>query len=161
MKWGAILTCTLLWMPICASAQQVVEKQDSFTGATTWNWSVPNESGPSMDIDGLAPKNEPVHFLLDIEFYSNQWRYLDCHSVHWLVDGQRVNLVFHYMPHMTDDGVIEQFVLVLTPSAMKMLSDAKSIRYEICGDAYSFNSKELQGVKQIYSAVMSWSRISK
>ncbi|MHB1571400.1 MAG: hypothetical protein ACYC0H_19655 [Solirubrobacteraceae bacterium] len=136
----------------------LIVKHDAFTGVTSWMyWNTGNVFNSRQTIViGTQKRGAPPLFALNIKTYSTGQGYMQCHDMHWLVDGRRASFgATHYLPTLSSlGGVDESFEVFVPASVMADLTRATSIRYEICTDAFTFTRGELRGLRDVYAATM-------
>lgn len=94
-------------------------------------------------INGKSPKGEVV-FEVILTSSTEQWKYLDCHDFHWLVDGKPFKYKKEKYENQVGNGaVFEYFEIFLTKKQFSQLAKGKSIEFETCGDQSSITGDAL------------------
>lgn len=94
-----------------------------------------------------------------IELYfmgsAQTWKYLQCHSVHFLADGKPVDVpeAGHHGEVMSG-GVIEMVrMLNIDLETMRKLSEAKLLEYKICADEFKASPMDWENLKGFVSKI--------
>lgn len=138
----------------------LIVKHDAFTGVTSWTyWNTGTVfNNRQVLVVGTQKRGASPLFGINIVTFSTSvsTSYLQCHDMHWLVDGRRVSFgATHYVPSSdSSGGVDESFEVYVPATVMAGLERATSIRYEICTDAFAFTPGELRGLREVYAATM-------
>lgn len=124
--------------PRAPEAPEVERNVDEFSGVET----VTYQSGVEWE-DG---RTDPSRLLivvaggrvrLTIHGAHDEWRWLRCHSLHLLVDGERVPLGEpDHQGRAASRGVIES-VAADAPNLLQALGEAQSMRARVCNDVFA------------------------
>jgi hypothetical protein len=137
---------------------EVKTESDRFTGETTISLTTKPSGVGSQDLfvtgkvkpDGTVPGG----FIIMFVSIQNGWKYLRCHSMHWLLDGKPLE-----MPDTKHDGevgngggmVIEEIVtLGVSEEKLRAIGHADKIEYEICNDAFTLKNSEHYDLNQMF-----------
>lgn len=114
----------------------------------------------------MPPHQITVRFLTDanvardwgavmaLSRFSREWRYLRCHNVDMLIDGEPVDLPEpeHDGDVMTG-GVHESVSVRLDPATLGAILAANEIRVRVCRDAWTFTPRMMAGLVQFRETV--------
>jgi hypothetical protein len=81
---------------------------------------------------------------------SERWRYLRCHSVDMLVDGQPVALgESDHDGSVFRGGVSEHVTVDLDPAALRLVTTAHEVRVRVCNDSWTISQEMLSAMQRI------------
>lgn len=135
-------------------ASAIESSYDRFTGTTTLSTSIRHAvsvgSPVSVFFQAVVSKDSSISILrLAIIRSSQDLKYASCQQVHFLVNGEPLELESEYAPRV-DQGVFEVFIVTLTPDTLLKLSNAQKVEYKICNDEFSMSAEVLGSGKEIY-----------
>jgi len=107
-----------------------------------------------LDVHAFVPddisKANPIFVIVSITSHTfENWKYLKCQDVNWLVDNKPLNWIS--VKYSSDTGsdygaagieLFENFDIALTIKQFNKLVSSKNIDFEICQDEFVFNEKQ-------------------
>lgn len=78
--------------------------------------------------------------LIWVEFRGTQdtWKYLQCHDVHWIVDGKPFDMPKAAHQGQAELGFVIEIIMIgpISQEQLAALADATKVEYEICNDQF-------------------------
>lgn len=120
----------------------------------------PSKGGnrPAFIVGGVASKEKSEAFIMlatstFLSRYSG-WRYLNCHSVNWLVDKQPIALPSADHRGNVNNGTLLEFISIkLSGSELARLAVGDYVEYRICNDEFALMPDDLDGLKRVAAAL--------
>ena len=104
---------------------------------------------------GPGPEKQYRGTLVDLVAVNRDWRYLECHSTHWLADGVPVQ-----MPPADHEGRVSGTIVVegvyslnVSWASLVQIASAKKVEYEICNDEYVLDSVTQAGLRTFITKI--------
>lgn len=154
MKRKFVLGASVLLFVITTQAGVFKDETDRFTGlrAITWN-SVPSQPKDFALSSYLTIPKQGQQFsryTLILTTWANEWQYIDCHSIDWLVDGRPAPyLNAEYTNTAAGSAAIERFSAVVSKPDMIALSSAKLVEFKVCGTEGKVSESDLAGLRKV------------
>lgn len=132
----------------------LIDKTDRFTGNRNVRWNSvpfkPETFGVSSYAFYLKDTAEPAAYGLSLLTWADQWQFLDCHRINWLVDGAPApELKSKYIHEMAGSATSERFEFRVDRDALKKMASAKLVEFSICGQEYKVSNEDLGGIRQV------------
>lgn len=131
---------------------------DRFTGEKTV-WLKPDKLHMDGTIDffvflTLSKAKPTPTAVMDLASVHQSWKYLECHSVHWLVDDQPVSTPPARHDGSVNDGYVIEHVTQEVPlSVLQQFASAKKVEYEICNDQGKLDADTLRELNDFINQV--------
>ncbi|MDC8803950.1 hypothetical protein PRZ61_10930 [Halomonas pacifica] len=139
-----------------ASAGEFSDETDRFSGVRSVVWrSIPPKGEFSVSLSAHYSEQESFpSYYLTVLTWGDGWRYLDCRSNIWLLDGVREpRLDGEYENDMTNNGsTIERFSYQTGRDVLESLAVADLAEFRICNDESFVSQEDMQGIRQVLSA---------
>ncbi|WP_338546837.1 hypothetical protein V6W80_09935 [Pseudomonas benzopyrenica] len=138
-----------------ASAASIQDKTDRFTGVRSVSYSaLPKKDGYTVSLAAYYGKDDRTPtYVMEILTWSNEWRYLDCNSDAWLLDGNREeSLEAKYDHSMAGGATVERFVYRPSRETLEKLASAKVAEYKVCNDEQVVSKADMAGIRQVLDA---------
>lgn len=136
----------------CASTAATVNvERDEFTGQTNvMAEALMPPFGFTVRLITTAEAAHAVGASLSFSRPSEHWRYLRCHSVDMLVDGQPLSLGrAEHDGSVYMGGVGETVSVQLTPDALRRVTTAREVRVRVCNDAWTLSDEMLSALHRV------------
>jgi hypothetical protein len=146
----------LLALPLYTFAEIQVEN-DRFNGATTIHTKARLASStPYIHLLGIfAPSDkQPTDMGFMLVSRNKGWRYLDCHSVYFLLDNKKFSLPgATHDGSVTASGLVVEYVRIrsLTMKQIEEMAQSKKIEYKICNDEYTVTPEDMRDIRTFYT----------
>lgn len=153
MRW--IVAALLATVAAAGHAQNVTDKIDRFTGereiAYTSSARPTGLAHPIFTLKGGVGRPDSG-FVVQLVFASihdrrrgSAWRFLRCHTMDWLVDGQPVALgpVVHRGDVMRG-GVMEFITQQIDEADIARIGRAQQVEFRVCGEEFALHPEEIR-----------------
>lgn len=142
-----LLLAVLFTTPTVTHAQVEVEK-DRFTGITTITTTHTPKLDGTMRPKGIVTikDGELLGTSIMLIGVHDNWRYLQCNSTHWLIDGKRVSLPEPvHNGDVLDGGYVAEILLILNTGIdiFQQIGDAGTVEFKVCNDVYKFTHENI------------------
>lgn len=131
--------------------------RDEFTGRTTIEYGAPVEweDGHRQRADFTVLVNPaPMTGALSITTSHRRWRWLECHALHMLVNGEIVELDESDHDGRVGSGyVVEQVRVPLSRDAIVALTQASEVRVRICNDVMRLSEPSIRVLGEVGPAI--------
>jgi hypothetical protein len=87
-----------------------------------------------------------------LTFYSNSenWKYLDCHDLKWLVDGKPLDLpTAYHKGSVQRRGVAESISQAITSEQLIQMGSAHTVDYRLCSNEGQLSSSDISAAGEI------------
>jgi hypothetical protein len=148
MKSQALLLL-VAFIACSANAQKV--SYDRFKNRT----NVVMESEP-MDVDsmragvihramhllyeGESSTGKPSLFSITLSSISQDWRFLRCQTVDWLIDGKPATSKAQHVGAAIRNGVSETVIFSLDPALLANITESSNVEYRLCNTEFTLNT---------------------
>lgn len=135
-----------------AAAVTVEDKTDRFTGDRSVVYSsIPEQGAHSLSTYAFYSKGDPKpQYVLHLLTWGDEWRYLECKSNNWLLDGKpEPALVGKYENSMASSATVERFVYIVPRKVVERIASSKTVEFKVCSDEGVVSSKDLEGLRQV------------
>jgi hypothetical protein len=133
-------------------AAGVKEAFDRFEGRTKISYTeAPRRSG-DMLVNAYVDleQGKPASVYMILATSGEDWEYLRCHDVRWLLDGKR------WAPKETghegqvfNGGVAEMMLFTLTLPEMEAIGAAKSAEFQVCTDEFALTAEQSAAILDV------------
>lgn len=133
-----------------------VVKNDRFEQRTKITYDMPGSAfNGYMDFTVMSDFSTkgrwaPVYSMM-LTITGQEWKYLHCHEMDWLVDGKPMNFwSTRYDDQMgSGDYVMEFFNITPKRTSLEALAKASKVEYRICNTEYVLTRDELDGIRKM------------
>lgn len=165
------LVSVLAWallsvLAIAQIAPEIVENYDRFTDKTTVTVrSTPPIGIPTIDLEVafvVSAKGKAISGATDFVMYlvsrNFEWKYLQCHGVVFIADGQRMSglQTIHDGKVTTTGGAMrvnETVAVILTKANAKQLAQAKSVEVQLCKTEFALAQAQIRAIRDVVGRV--------
>jgi hypothetical protein len=143
-----------------ASAQNVVDEVDRFTGERKISYTAENPRPidlrkPVFTLRGGIDSDGPG-FVVQLVFAGNtdrrrsSWRFLSCNTVNWLVDGQPRQLgpVVH-RGEVVRGGTLEFITQQIDVEDIARIGSARAVEYRVCHDEFELTQADIRAFAEV------------
>lgn len=147
-----MLLAGVLVAALAAGADGYSEQDDRFTGLFHARFTDPPKALEAMHVSGFmeverASGKGRVFVILTRP--AKSWRYLECHTTRWLVDGERLSVEAEHHGKVMDGGVIENLAFDLSAKDLARIAAAESVEYRVCNDEYTLTEAQKAGLGKV------------
>ena len=152
------IVVALVGMSIAGPSQGIEVENDRFTGKRSVSNTVSPAKGdlrtPIRVFKVAQEKTGQVTYGAIFMTVAREWRYLNCHSFDWLVDGEPMKPIepaAHRGEVMRGGSVsvLEVVYMGLSRDQFQQLADAQKVEYRICRDEFQLTVEDLVGIKEV------------
>lgn len=151
MRGLAVLTLALIAQQ--AHAGTLKDEVDRFTGMRSVVWSSIPESGGRFSFSTAVRyrdgSNTPTSHSVWINTYSARFRFDNCNSVAWLLDGERFTLPMDYEMDVGSDVAIEHFFFTGKRELLERIAAAHKAEFLICNEESAISEADHNGLRQV------------
>lgn len=105
---------------------------------------------PDVSMLFVGSTSLPGTVAMGITLFATSWRYLRCHDVDALVDGEPLAMPeFQHDGEAVRGGVTESVVGQLGDGDIETMARARSVRVRVCRDVYTLNQQQLQSLRRM------------
>ncbi|MFY9824303.1 MAG: hypothetical protein WAM82_23205 [Thermoanaerobaculia bacterium] len=135
------------------------QKEDRFTGNLTV------KTTPIVEADKFHPlfiwlSENPDILYFEIAGSADTWRYLTCHPVAMLANGNRIALGgVEHQGQVNDGGFVAEIVITSVPwSETEKLMTATQLEFKVCNDEFQTPLEILCQVKDVIRIAKEWKK---
>lgn len=162
VAYMASLLCSSVGLAQPSSVQVEVlsEKVDRFDGSTTYVYPVPGSrriNEPTLRVLLAFDTETRKRTELWVGFISGSedWRYIDCHHLDWLVDDKRATTgeSSHEGSVISHDRVLEYIDTAPTPAQVAKLASGTKVEAKICNTEIVLSDEDMQALRELNQVV--------
>jgi len=164
MKALVLMLSVLVIVGCSATPLTVTTKRDEFAKTTTV--SLENVSllfNPDAGLTGgptslkltffrmIDPSYSPVRLVF--ASWSDNWVYLTCQDLYWLIDDRSVLVRARREPGSVGGDNVDEFISAEMPfEAIESMANAKSVRGRLCSTEFQLSHEQLLALRQFVSS---------
>jgi hypothetical protein len=136
-------------------AQSIEDTTDRFTGLHSLVYTEKSHGPfrPLVSIKAGVGPNGLAAYMAQFAVVADGWRYLQCHDVHFLVDGERMETAPEERQGQVMQAryvtTLEILTVPLTAEQLQRLGAAQTVEFRICHDEYRFEPGTISAAAEI------------
>ncbi|GAA0715203.1 hypothetical protein [Dokdonella soli] len=153
MRYAIIVAA--LFLCHAAIAREPYITYDKFEGVTKIIGGAPQKEGsPGLTFLAVVKNKKLRELTMGVDSKSDEWRYLKCRSLAWLINGKRVVVGEpEYDGDVGYKGVYEHLYVNLSRHLLQQMSVASSIEYKVCNDEIAVTDEGLENIQDFALSV--------
>ena len=143
-----------LALALSSTPAQFSEAHDRFTGLTKADYQETPKALDRFHVSAhmrFDQQENSGHAYMILAMPRKEWRYLRCHSVAILADGDPIKVSARHEGTTVAGGagVMDAVLFPISAADMSKIAGAKLAEYRVCNDEFTFTSEQKDGIRKV------------